>query len=270
MEAYTIEGEDKMQLSYAQRKELFEKGYVHIPGVIPQVMLDEVKRAINHSLGEEGMDKDKLPILRSQSYSPEIQYKPVISDLFNKTPIFDLVDSVIDTTKIYPINGAQIALRFPSLADPAPLASPHIDGMYSPNNGVPEGTISNFTALVGVLLSDLPDDDSGNFTVWPGTHLQYEEYFREHGPEALLNGMPPIDMPEPIQIKGKAGDIVLCHYQLAHGIGPNVSPNIRYATFFRINHVEVKDDWKAPMKDIWMHYRDNMQEFKVKDKVTAE
>ena len=61
MEAYTIEGEDKMQLSYAQRKELFEKGYVHIPGVIPQVMLDEVKRAINHSLGEEGMDKDKLP-----------------------------------------------------------------------------------------------------------------------------------------------------------------------------------------------------------------
>ena len=258
-----------MKLSYVQRKELFENGYVHVPGVIPQVMLDEVKKAINHSLGEEGMDKDQLHILRSQSYCKEIQYKPVISDLFNKTPIIDLVDSVIDTTKVYPIGGAQIALRFPTMADPVQPARPHIDGMYSPNNGVTEGTISNFTALVGVLLSDLPEDNAGNFTVWPGTHRKYEKYFREHGPEALLNGMPPIEMPEPIQIKGKAGDVVICHYQLAHGIGPNTSPNIRYATFFRINHVDIKNDWKAPMKDIWMHYRENMQEFVVEEKVTV-
>jgi len=260
----------KLKLSFNQRKELYDNGFVVIQGVIPQVMLDEVKKAINHSLGEVGMNKENLPILRSQSYCPEIQYTSVISDLFNKTPVFDLVNSVIDLEKTYPINGAQIALRFPRLEDPIPPANPHIDGMYSPNNGVPEGTIQNFTALVGILLSDLPEDDSGNFTVWPGTHRMYEQYFREHGPEALLEGMPPIEMPEPIQIKGKAGDIILCHYQLAHGIGPNISPNIRYATFFRINHVDVKNDWKAPMADIWMHFRENMQEFAKEEKVTVD
>lgn len=259
-----------MKLSYEQRKNLFEDGYVKVPGVIPRVMLDEVVKSINHSLGEEGMNKENLPILRSQSYCPELQRTPVIANIFNKTPIFDLIDSIIDTTKIDPIHGAQIALRFPRFDDPAPRAHPHIDGMYSPNNGVPEGTIQNFTALVGVLLSDLPNENAGNFTVWPGTHRQYEAYFKEHGAESLLDGMPPIKMPEPIQITGKAGDVIICHYQLAHGIGPNISPHIRYALFFRINHVDVKKDWKAPMEDIWMHYRENMQEFNQKQQVTIK
>lgn len=140
------------------------------------------------------------------------------------------------------------------MTDPAPAARPHLDGMYSPTNGVKEGTIQNFTMLVGILLSDVTTDLAGNFTVWPGTHHQYESYFREHGPDSLLNGLPPIDMPEPIAVKGRAGDVILAHYQLAHGIGPNLSPNIRYAIFFRLSHVRHADDWRAPMKDIWMHW----------------
>jgi hypothetical protein len=35
----------------------------------------------------------------------------------------------------------------------------------------------------------------------------------------------------------KTGDIVLCHYQLAHAIAPNMSPNIRYMVYFRVSHV---------------------------------
>jgi hypothetical protein len=70
------------------------------------------------------------------------------------------------------IKGGQIALRFPSLQDPPKEPRPHIDGMYSPTNGVKKGTINSFTGLVGVLLSDLPDENRGNFTVWTGTHNQ--------------------------------------------------------------------------------------------------
>jgi len=250
-----------MKLSYQQRKELFENGFVHIPGVIPQVLIDEVRKAIHYSLGEEGINKDQLPIFRAQTYCPELSRSETIADLFNKTPIFDLVDSVIDMKKTNSITHGQIALRFPIMDDPPPAPRAHIDGMYTPTNGVPEGTIQNFTALVGVLLSDLPTDNAGNFTVWPRTHRMFEQYFKEYSPESLLNGMPQIKMPEPLQIKGKAGDVVLCHYQLGHGIAPNISPNIRYACFFRIKHEEVQNDWKAPIKNIWMHYRENMQEF---------
>ncbi len=74
--------------------------------------------------------------------------------------------------------------------------------MYSPTNGVKEGTIGNFTALVGVFLSDLPEPFAGNFTVWPGSHRLYETYFREQGPQALLKGMPKVDLPEPEQFTG--------------------------------------------------------------------
>jgi ectoine hydroxylase-related dioxygenase (phytanoyl-CoA dioxygenase family) len=108
--------------------------------------------------------------------------------------------------------------------------------------------------FVGVLLSDLPNPHAGNFTVCQGSHLVFEQYFREHGPESLIDGMPPVKLSDPKQITGQAGDIVLCHYQLAHGIAPNVSPHIRYATFFRLTHIDHHLDWKAPMTNLWLHW----------------
>src|SRR5207248_11508361 len=65
-------------------------------------------------------------------------------------------------------------------------------GMHSPTNGVPEGVIRNFTMLVAVFLSEVAGPYSGNFTVWPGTHHEYERYFSQHSPQSLLEGMPPI------------------------------------------------------------------------------
>ncbi len=240
-----------MKLTFRQKRKFYEKGFVKIPGVVPRVMIDRAMRAINHSLGE-GMNVADMPILRAQSYCPEIKNTPVIADLLNKTPAWQLAESVIGEGKIRPVHGGQIALRFPVMQDPPSPPRPHLDGMHTPTNGVPKGTIANFTALVGIYLSDVPNPDSGNFTVWPGTHHIYERYFREHGPESLLNGMPPVDLPEPEQVTGSAGDMILVHYQLAHGIAPNVSPNIRYAVFFRLIHVD--HEWRAPMTDIWMHW----------------
>lgn len=240
-----------MKLTFEQKKEFLKNGYIKIPGVVPKVMIDKALQAINHSVGE-GMNVSDLPILRSLSYCPELVNSQVITDLYNKTPISDLAESVIGEGQIKPITGGQIALRFPSMQDPPRNPSPHLDGMYSSLNGVKEGTIDNFTALVGIFLSDTPEPYSGNFTVWPGTHHIYEQYFREHGPESLLKGMPPVDMPEPVQITGKAGDVVLVHYQIAHGAAPNVSPHTRYACFYRLTRVD--HELFPPMTNIWMDW----------------
>ena len=117
--------------------------------------------------------------------------------------------------------------------------------------GVPKGEIRNFTMLVGIYLSDVPNPYAGNFTVWPATHRAFERYFREHGAEALLAGMPPIDLPRPRQITGAAGDIILAHYQIAHTAAPNVSPHTRYAVFFRLRHVDHPSFRPEAMTDIW-------------------
>lgn len=249
-----------MELTYIQKRALFENGFVKIPGVVPELMVKEALRNINHSLGE-GMPSEHIQKYRAQSYCPELQTNSAIVDLFHKTPVKDLVGSVINMDQVEPIRSGQIALRFPGVLNKPQQSKPHLDGMYTPTNGVKKGTIANFTALVGILLSDLPDINAGNFTVWPKTHRQYESYFQEHGAESLLAGMPPIELPEPLQITGKSGDIIIAHYTLAHGVTPNISPNIRYAIFFRIKHRDITDtNWQQSMQHIWIHWP-GMQQF---------
>ncbi|MDQ3813962.1 MAG: phytanoyl-CoA dioxygenase family protein [Armatimonadota bacterium] len=253
-----------MKLTYTQKQHFYDHGFLQISGIVPRVMVDAVLGAINHSVGQ-GMPPDEMVTMRAQTFCREITRTPVISDLFNATPAKPLAESMLGTGNLNPVGGGQIALRFPGLQDPPPEPRPHLDGMYTPTNGVPQGTIGNFTMLVAVLLSDLTCDYAGNFTVWPGTHHAYERYFRKHGPESLLNGMPPITLPPARQIRGQAGDIVFAHYELAHAAAANVSPHVRYAIFFRLKHVDHDSDPKKRMSDIWLDWP-GMDEVRQKEK----
>jgi hypothetical protein len=71
--------------------------------------------------------------------------------------------------------------------------------------------------------------------------------------------MPPVELPEPVQLRPRAGDAVLSHYQIGHGIAANAGPNIRYAIYFRLTrrgHDAVRTD---VMTDIWREW-DGMAE----------
>jgi len=242
-----------MQLTRTHKEALYRDGLIRLPGIVPSEYVDAAMRAINASLGGRGIDPSQLPTFRARSYCPEVQDQKAITDLLYASPLWEIAEQLIGQGKIAPVRAGQIALRFPS-TDPPREPHPHIDGMYSPNNGVPKGEIRNFTALVGVFLSDVRGPYSGNFTVWPGSHRLYEEYFRAHGPEALFHGMPPVDLPEPVQVTANAGDAVLAHYQLGHGIAGNASPHIRYAVFFRLSHVDhASVHWEC-MTDIWREW----------------
>ncbi len=244
-----------MELTYRQKQHLYEHGYVQIPGVVPRARLDAALRAINHSVGQ-GLDPAQLAKFRAQTFCPEITGTPPITDLLLKTPAWELAESALGVGQICPVTGGQVALRFPSLQDPPAPPGSHIDGLPSPTNGVPAGTLASFTLLACVLLSDLTGPDAGNFTVWPGTHRLYEQHFRENGTEELLrgggSGLRKVPLPAPVQLTGRAGDVVLCHYQLAHGVAPNVSPHPRYACFYRLSHVEHDAHKIAALTDIWI------------------
>jgi len=240
-------------LSEQQKHQFAADGFVQLPGIVPRELVDAALRAINASLGKQGIHPDDLPTFRSRSYCPELQTTAPITDLLHRSPLWSVAESLIGEGKIRPVTSGQIALRFPTDGDPAE-PRPHIDGMHAPNNGVPAGEIRNFTALIGVLLSDLPHTYAGNFTTWPGTHRLYERYFQARGSQSLLEGMPPIELPAPHQITGRAGDAVVCHYQLGHGIAGNSAPHIRYAVFFRLFHVDHEQlHWEC-MTDIWREW----------------
>lgn len=243
-------------LNPQQKRELVTDGYTIVRGAVPRVMIDAARKAINQCLGDDGIPPEQLPTYRAQSYCPQINRTPVMIDLFEKTPLRPMVESAFGTGNLLPVEGVQIALRFPNTDDPAKPPRGHLDGIGTDVNGIPKGQFRRgFTALVTLLLVDLPDVTAGNFTVWPGSHIVAEKFFQEATPDELKKGMPELDLPrEPVMITGDAGDAVISHHQLVHGAAPNASPNIRYAAIFRARHKDVKANGTDVMTDIWREW----------------
>jgi hypothetical protein len=243
-----------VELTPNQKRFFYEEGYLKISGAVPQVMVDAALQTINHSLGEEGMNKEDLPTLRAQSYCKDAQKDQAITGLLNDSPAFSMVESLMEKGKLNRTGAGQIALRFPQpLYREVGPPRGHLDGLGSGLNGSAKGTYRRgFTGLAVVLLSPLRGDYGGNFTVWPKSHRCFEAYFKEHGPEILENGMPRIELPEePIMLQGEPGDVVLAHHQIVHTAAPNTSPHIRYAAIFRLQHAETKEFGNAAYTDIW-------------------
>ncbi|HVV52895.1 MAG TPA: phytanoyl-CoA dioxygenase family protein [Polyangia bacterium] len=243
-----------MRLDGNQRRGLFDDGYLLVPGLVPRARVEAALKAINHSLGEEGIAKDQIWTLRSQTFCPELAAAPEILDLYRATPLAALAEAAIGAAEVPAPATGQIALRFPQkLAEPK-LPFPHIDGMPGPLNGVAPGTLYHFTALGAVFLSDVRGPFQGNFTVWPGSHRALEAHFRAHGTDELLRGFPPVSMAPARQLEVEAGDVLLAHHQLAHNAAPNVGPHVRYAVFFRLARRGHDPTSTATLVDLWREW----------------
>jgi hypothetical protein len=243
-----------MQLTRDQKQSFYDDGYIVVPSVVPQEQIRAARKAINQSFSH-GIDPARLDEFRNQSFCPELRDHPTIEALLLDNGTRDLVESLVGPGSIPPRPlRAQLAIRFPENEQAPVVGDPHLDGMYTPSNGLKPGDIWSHTMLVGIFLSDVTEDNAGNFTAWPGSHHVYEQHFRREGPQSLLAGMPDVDIGEPRQIHGRAGDVLLAHYQLGHTVGPHIGPDIRYTVFFRIQHPEhANQKWEA-MTDIWKEW----------------
>lgn len=239
-------------LTRVQRDSLRDRGYVVLPGAVPQARYEAALRAINTSLGR-GLRPEDVAQFRARSFCPELQKTDVILDLFRNSAASRTAASLVGSDGLERVTTGQIALSFPT--DGAPKTPPpHLDGMYTPDNGVPAGSVLSFTMLAGIVLSDVTTPDSGNLVVWPGSHRVLEGYFRGRGPKSLLAGMPEVDLGRPEPVLARAGDVVLSHYQLAHAAGPNTSPHVRYAVYFRLKR-KGHDRWKWEcLTDVWREW----------------
>ncbi|GGH62533.1 hypothetical protein GCM10008014_39070 [Paenibacillus silvae] len=243
-----------MKLNYYQKMDIFERGYVRIPGVVPKIMIEEALKAINHTMGKGNVSPDYT----GSNYFDQLANSPVITDLLRKSPAWSLIESLIGEGNLADYYGSQIALRFPTYEELPVKYTPHMDGILKVN----EGLVENFTLLAGVLLRDVPEENMGNFTVYPGSHQLYEKYFKEKGPDILFTDesfsrqhySDHVSLPDPVQITGNAGDLIISHYQLIHEGGPNISDQIRYATYYRVYHKDfTEDNWRSALTNLWMY-----------------
>ena len=154
----------------------------------------------------------------------------------------------------------------------------HIDGLADPHLADVSdhyGTIHNFSALVGILLSDLERPMAGELCAYPGSHTALSQLFstdaaalntvREGGTAKLPVGeQTDTLLPQPVRsVLGKAGDVIIANYMTAHLIAPNLSSEIRYCVYFRVHGQGFEESRqrgpgtianKASMLDPWCHW----------------
>jgi hypothetical protein len=219
------------------RDEPFERlrqdGWVLFPGAVSGDLLTTAIDAIKADCAHN-YDPKRQREYDNISFCPDLRDKPAIRELLTHSTGKTILERVLGWQEIG-FSPGQIAIRQAHNTDKPYAPVPHIDGTGTGANGRPAGSsISNFTALVGVFLTRVDAEFAGNLTVWPGSHHRLEAFFRNRGPRAMDEGMPQIDLGPPTQLFANPGDLVLCHYQLAHAAAVNVSANDRIAVYFRV------------------------------------
>lgn len=241
-------------LTLAQKRKFVTDGYLHIPALVPDAMVQTALQAINHSIGEVGKTGADPARYRVDSFCFELTRTAIITDIFNRTPVMSAVEDLLGQGNVLPVEHVQIAPRFPLPVgqEPEPYEG-HLDGIGGGSNGMAKGVyVRNFTLFAVVYLVDVPAPESGNFTVWPQSHLAFQDWFRQVGHEVLSQGVPQIDFPrERVMVTGKAGDVILAHHQLQHTGGHNSSPHVRHALISRIRHRGTATFDKKAYTDIW-------------------
>ncbi len=238
-----------------KKQEFIDRGFLQLTEVVPRGMCDAALQAINHSIGNVGKTGGDPERFTVDQFCYELAGQPMMIDVFNKTGVRQAADALMGEGCMLPVERVQIAPRFPlAPGEEPPSLHGHIDGIGGGSNGTAKGSyIRTFTLFAVVYLADVPETESGNFTVWPGSHWELQEYFREVGHEVLSQGVPHIHhAQEPVMITGKAGDVVLAHHLLQHEGGYNLSPNVRHALISRLRH----RDWAAPGYDAYTNIWD--------------
>ena len=234
-------------LDQDQIREFAERGFVVVPQAIPEEVVARASRTIDTLIEREAPGPD---VRGNHFYFPESVNAPSLIALLTESPAFSLAESLTRPGTLEVPWQVQVALNIPPF--------PHRPGMHHIDGAMPEPYCrpETFTLLVGVLMSDQLDEDAGNLWVWPGTHLAHAEYFRKRGPDAFFDagGYPPIQLPEPEQVRGRAGDLLLAHYLLGHNIGGNTSDVVRRAVYFRVKRTGHDRRWREFLQDAWLEY----------------
>jgi Phytanoyl-CoA dioxygenase (PhyH) len=235
-------------LTDEQIDEFAERGFVLVPQVVQGDVLAQAARRIDEVAAADPPVAGKRG---SHFYFLETKDEPALMATLTGSPAFGLAEELAGTGTLEIPWQVQVALNIPPYSHRP--GRPHIDAANPEPTGEPiRGT---FTLLAGILMTDQLTENSGNLWVWPGTHLTHAAYFRDHGPH-LFCAYPPIDLPEPEQVKGRAGDLLLAHYLLGHNIGGNYeSEQTRRALYFRISAVDHAAHRSEFLQDPWLDYK---------------
>ncbi len=219
-----------VKLTNEQRTQWATDGYLQLEGALNadevaffSAELDRIRDLPGWEPDPENLPRGHYAWLpQAKSQDPEgfmdrrdlLTYGKAFIDLIDRPGVFDLVVDVMGPYVLHSMSQAIVRAStedFPGYT--------HTDGGEALRRIRVTETSRPLAMKAMYLLSDVDGPESGNFTVFPGSHMRpYPED---------PNFIPSPQMPGAVPLTGKAGDCYLFSHSLWHGPSPNTSGKAR-------------------------------------------
>jgi ectoine hydroxylase-related dioxygenase (phytanoyl-CoA dioxygenase family) len=217
-------------ISAARRKQWDRRGYLLIEQALSPGEIASLLGAVDAVLASKP-DRDFV----SQGSAAAFKIVQAVSET-------DALDPLADHPVIFPILlallgpwlqilGTEIFVRTSGKGH-EPLVTWHTDGGPTLGTFLPRRGNPVLQMKAQFFLTDLSDDDSGNFMLVPGSHrvtLPPDRIESNETPDSA------------IQLRARAGDVLLFPWSLWHAVAPNHSGRIRKSITFRYGQL-----WSRP------------------------
>ncbi len=226
------------QLTQQQRSQWSTDGYLHLQGVLSPEEVEFFSAQLDRVRTLPGYEPSDLPRghygllphaddLATEGFMDRrhlLDYDQSFIDLIDRPGLFDLIVDIMGPYLLLSMSQA--------IVRPATKAFPgytHTDGGEALRYVRVTETSRPIAMKAMYLLSDVEGTDSGNFTVFPGSHMRpfpddAERWPTPHSPGAA-------------QLAGKAGDCYLFAHSLWHGPAPNYSGKARKTILYNYSQM---------------------------------
>ena len=212
------------RLSDEQRRQWSTDGYLHLRGALSPDEVALYRQEVDRIRGLPGYEPSDLPRghygwlphaddLDSEGFMDRrhlLEYGEPFIRLMDHSPVFDLIVDLMGPYVL--LSMTQAIVRASSHNFPGYT---HTDGGEALRAVRVSETSRPIAVKAMYLLSDVDGSNSGNFTVFPGSHLR-------PFPDTAENWPTP-HSPGAAQLMGNAGDCYLFSHSLWHGPAPNHS-----------------------------------------------
>lgn len=241
-------------LSKEQLSSWHQNGYLILENMLSQHEIDKLLRAVDTIiLLHEKTQSDVKSTKKAHGkeyyniHNP-FDYTSTLDYLLDHPKTFDIITFLMGP--YIQAMSCHIFVRHPSKANSTNIGKFHTDSGPALQRILPTPTNLPLQLKFQYFLTDVQTDNASNFIAIPGSHLKPVNY---HHPHCLIpecnkyveKGLLP---PDAIQLKLKAGDVLVHALTLWHAVAPNNTKNtrrsisLRYGqTFFKDYHFKISE-----------------------------
>jgi hypothetical protein len=228
-------------LSESQRRQWAIDGYLHLPQVLTPDQVGFFSAEIDRLRAQPGWEPMAEPlghyawVDQCANQNPEgfmdrrdlLAYHDAFIALMDAAPVFDFIVDIMGPYLLLSMTQAIVRPSTPKFP-----GYTHTDGGEAFREIRVTESSRPLAMKVMYLLTDVDEPDSGNLTVFPGSHMRPFPVYAD----------PPLNPGSPgsAQLMGKAGDCYLFPHALWHGPGPNLSGRARKCLLYNYCQMSVR------------------------------